>query len=169
MPHPATLPLEQFLAECQARRQRRGGPGGQHRNKVASGVFLKHLPTGVEVSATERRSQADNQRMAIERLRIRLATEVRSPVVIPVVPSPLWQARCHGARLRVSPVHPDFAALLAEALDTLAGADWNIPVAAERLRCTRTQLVNLIRLSPEAFVELNRQRATLGLRPLKGE
>ena len=42
-----------------------GGPGGQHRNKVATGVRLTHRPSGVVVTATERRSQAANREMAM--------------------------------------------------------------------------------------------------------
>ena len=49
-----------------------GGPGGQHRNKVASGVRLLHRPSGVVVAATERRSQAANREVAFERLADRL-------------------------------------------------------------------------------------------------
>jgi protein subunit release factor B len=49
-----------------------GGPGGQHRNKVASGVRLLHRPSGVVVAATERRSQAANRDVAFARLAARL-------------------------------------------------------------------------------------------------
>jgi protein subunit release factor B len=49
-----------------------GGPGGQHRNKVASGVRLLHRPSGVVVAATERRSQAANREVAFARLAARL-------------------------------------------------------------------------------------------------
>lgn len=48
------------------------GPGGQHRNKTESGVRLSHPPTGVTVTATERRSQAQNRSVALERLRVEL-------------------------------------------------------------------------------------------------
>ncbi|HYO53994.1 peptide chain release factor-like protein [Archangium sp.] len=45
------------------------GPGGQHRNTTASGVRLTHPPTGLSVTATERRSQSQNKGTALERLR----------------------------------------------------------------------------------------------------
>ena len=48
------------------------GPGGQHRNKVETGVRLVHRPSGVMVTATERRSQFANREAAFERIAARL-------------------------------------------------------------------------------------------------
>jgi protein subunit release factor B len=57
------------------------GPGGQHRNKTESAVRLVHRPTGVTVTATERRSQARNRAAALERLRAALVPLARRPRV----------------------------------------------------------------------------------------
>ena len=44
------------------------GPGGQKINKTASCVFLKHLPTGIEIKCQEGRSLTANRLEARRRL-----------------------------------------------------------------------------------------------------
>jgi peptide chain release factor len=48
---------------------RASGPGGQHRNKVESAVRVTHQPSGVTASSSESRSQHQNKKIALERLK----------------------------------------------------------------------------------------------------
>jgi protein subunit release factor B len=47
---------------------RSSGPGGQHVNKVATAVTLRHRPSGISVTVQDSRSQAVNRKLARQRL-----------------------------------------------------------------------------------------------------
>lgn len=166
--HPACLTADALMAQCEMRRLRRSGPGGQHRNKVETAVQLTHRPTGAVAEANERRSQAANRAVALFRLRVNLALAIRSTGPAAAHPSALWRRRCgSGGQISISAAHEEFPAMLAEALDVLALCGDDPKAAAGALGCTASQLVKLLAKEPRALAEVNRRRQAAGLHALR--
>lgn len=170
-PHPAALSEPELLKHCEWGRTRSSGPGGQHRNKVETTVWITHTSTGVEAHASERRSAEDNRHMAIFRLRLALATEVRCAVpkgdAWGDARSALWKSRCKDSRISCNPSHLDYPSLLAEALDNIHSVGHDEHKAATRLSCTVSQLVRFIKDHPPALTWWNSARAETGKHPLR--
>lgn len=178
-------------------KSRSRGPGGQHRNKVETGVELLHEASGVSAHATERRSVSENRREALWRLRLALAVRVRWPVPAGEIGSALWRSRVvrakpdagaaaradpllkelgvklgpssegMGGRIVVNPEHHDFPGLLAEALDVIAACGWDPKQAGVRLGVSASQLVKLVKDHPPALVMLNQERERRGMGMMK--
>lgn len=166
-PHPAAIDPAALLKACEVRRRRASGPGGQNRNKVETAVELTHIATGIAAAATERRSQAENQRVALFRLRINLALQVREPIEAGAPPSELWRSRCGGGRIALNPAHEDFPAMLAEAMDVIAAMRFDFAKAAMILAVSASQLVKLLKDEPRALQWVNEQRELVGMSRLR--
>jgi hypothetical protein len=165
--HPAALSPDELLKQCDIRFLRRSGPGGQHRNKVSTAVALVHRPTGVQAEASERRSQAENRTESIFRLRVNLALAIRGNCELGSMPSALWQSRLGGGRIDLSPTHDDFPSLLAEAIDVLAENEYDPRPASQRLDCSASQLIKLLKKEPRAIALVNEERRRRGLHSLR--
>lgn len=170
-PHPATLSDDDLVRLCVWATSRGSGPGGQRRNKVETGASCTHTPTGLSAQATERRSHAENRKVALRRLRLILATEFRAAVPVPhgldEVASELWRSRRKNQRLSCNPSHRDYPALLAEALDVASDSAWDVRTTALRLGVTPSQVLKLVRAHPPALLAWNARREQKKKPPLK--
>jgi protein subunit release factor B len=68
MTAPREKPIELLEADLEETFARSSGPGGQNVNKVSTAVTLRHRPTGISVTVQDSRSQAQNRKLARERL-----------------------------------------------------------------------------------------------------
>jgi len=165
--HPSAWPVEQLLKRCVIERLRRGGPGGQHRNKVETAVVIRDEVTGTSAEASEKRSQEANRQVALFRLRLAMALDPTACQSIPTETSSLWKGRCRNGRISINPHHNDFPALVAEAIVNLNRDHWEVAASAKKLGCSTNQLVKLLKLHYPAFSRLNQERERLGLSGLK--
>ena len=93
---------DDLLAECRVDTFRSGGAGGQHQNKVESGVRLTHRPTGIVVTSRKHRSQHRNRQEALARLEAELEARrrVRKPRIPTGVPKREKRKRREAKRRR---------------------------------------------------------------------
>ncbi len=171
-PHPATLAIPKLLQACELRTQRRSGPGGQHRNKTSSGAFLLHNPTNMTAEATERRSQADNREVAVERLRFMLATAIRSPSIFDAVPEEIEadvRKRYSGGIKRMNDSNVDKPAVIALLLNDLHAAGGQPSLVAPMWSSSTSSIVSLVQTIPTAFALVNQIRRHHGRLPLKNK
>ena len=167
--HPASWSEEQLLAQCKLTFSRASGPGGQNRNKVETSVQIEYLPANIIAAASECRTQNENRKVAVKRLRCKLAVELRlEPVpATELVCSKTWQQYCRNGRIDIAESNSDWPTILAEIIGLLSVCDWSIGQVATILGTTSSQLVKLLKKYQPAFVLLNRERKARGQRPLE--
>ncbi|MEQ8850468.1 MAG: peptide chain release factor-like protein [Phycisphaerales bacterium] len=165
--HPAMLDEDELLKAVTMERGRTGGPGGQHRNKNETAVTLTHGPTGINAQAGERRHAEINRKVALRRLRLKLAVEHRVELPAGDVRSALWRERCKKRRIVCSEKHGDYPAMLAEALDVVAACGWDQKKAAVRLDVSATQLIRFVATHAPALVAWNEAREARGMGALR--
>lgn len=169
-PHPAIIEIDDFLSHCRLTSHRRGGPGGQHRNKVSSAIIALHEPTGVSAEANERRDQSQNRRIAIERLRARLALVLRT---LSTADKPIHRLevslrdRWHGRSLKIAESNFDRSAVMALVLDDLHRAGGQPSLVAAQWSISTSSVVNFVAAQPAAFQLVNRWREHHGRSPLR--
>jgi hypothetical protein len=171
------LDEERLLAQCRVKIHRASGPGGQHRNKVSTACSLYHNPTGVSAQAYESRSQHENRRTALKRLRMKIACHVRRPVdpdrpaVPEVVASCLFTPRKGPAgaarRLEVGRKDARFWQVGRFLLDLLEAHAGRLSAAAGALQITTSNLTSVLKADRHLYAAAQDIRRRHGLGPLK--
>lgn len=159
----------ELLRRCDVTTYRASGPGGQKRNKTDSAVRLRHRQSGLMVIATESRSQHENRKKAVRRMRERIAAEVRDPVVLEDyrVPTALRGLLPGSGQPRPGLRTADYARAIKQLLDLFAAADCSVATTGRHLGLTTAAVSKLLLESPWAVKAANSLRQTRGLRPLR--
>lgn len=145
----------EFIKLCKFDEYQASGPGGQKRNRKYSAVRLTHIPTGIEVTSAESRSQKQNKSSALFKLRTSIAIEVRSGKT-PTIDS-----------FEISKKNKRYPLFLAKLFDELYVCEFRISDVAEKLGVSTGKLVKLISKDPHVWQIINNERKSLGLNPLK--
>jgi hypothetical protein len=157
-----------LLAQCSVDTFRGSGPGGQKRNKTDSGVRVRHRPSGLSGQATDSRSQHDNRRRALRRLRHELAFGLREDIDLASWRPPDELARLLAPRgERIGLKHRDYLPAIAALLDLFIAHGCALKACAEQLGLSSAALSKLITGDGKLLAKVNQLRSQQGLRALK--
>lgn len=160
-----SLTDDELVRQCEVDTYRASGPGGQKRNKTESAVRLRHVPTGLSVTAVESRSQHENRARAVRRLRDKIAFEVRRPVDAEGYAPPPAVAALFARR--VPRKSDDWRRGVQGVLDLIVALDCAVGEAARRVGVSTGAMSKLL-LSDEGLARaVNTLRAQRGMRPLR--
>ncbi|MBT3278173.1 MAG: peptide chain release factor-like protein [Phycisphaerales bacterium] len=173
-----TLSDDALLAQCEQHIYKASGPGGQHRNKVSSAVRLHHQPTKITATANDSRSQHDNRKNAIRRLRMNIATKLRADAPaetrVPEIIARflhLPKRAKHDAemknRLEVGRKHKDYWHVAAVLLDCLAADRAQLSTTAKRFGITTSNLIRTIKADRHFLEAAQNLRKQHSLSPIK--
>lgn len=139
------LDEETLQRQCTFSAFRTRGPGGQKRNKTSSAAKLVHGPTGIASQCNEFRSQSQNRRRALHRLRFKLAAELRTPIDIRGYEPPPWMTAMKSqGKLTTNPKNPAYARIAAHVLDVLEAAGARLSATAALLEIPTSNLARLL-------------------------
>lgn len=135
---------EDLWEECECDFRKGTGNGGQKLNKTSSAVRIFHAATGITVNCLESRSQSVNRKIALHKLRLRIAARIRcKDTAFPgfrIEPVPSVEGRLYPA-------------WIAGLFDHLARAGWDVKATAQELGTSRSRITKLLQRDPSLWRE----------------
>jgi hypothetical protein len=164
-----------LLGQCDVHIYKSSGPGGQHRNKVSSAVRLHHRPTGISAHGDDSRSQHDNKRLALRRLRMNIACSVRGEIDAAAIPQFVRECmfvarggeRAGKVRLEVGAKDFRFWRVAAYLLDSLEAVGGSVARAAAQIGISTGNFMSLLSSDRHLLAAAQQARKRLGLGPLR--
>ncbi len=166
---------ESLLKQCDSETYKASGPGGQHRNKTLSAVRLTHRPTGITGQSADSRSQHDNRRKALGRLRMNIACKLRRPVEPGKTELPAEVAEClrkvgggsgRSRRIEVNRKNPRYWMVVAVVLDLLEACEGRLSDAAGLLGVSTSNITRVLKADRHALAAAQTLRQRHGQKPL---
>ncbi|HJO92132.1 MAG TPA: peptide chain release factor-like protein [Victivallales bacterium] len=142
-----------FLKYCKVENYKSTGPGGQKKNKKSSAVRLTHLPTGLTVISDNYREQAVNKKIAVRKLKIKIAINILGPEI-------------ELDRTVVSSANDEYPLWIARVFDILKENRYDIREAARILKLTVSKLVKQIYKDKKIWDAINSNRVLNNTYPL---
>jgi hypothetical protein len=149
---------EELLDDCDVQTSRGSGPGGTKSDTTESAVRIRHQPSGVAVKAAEGRSQHENRRRALRRLRIKYAATIRHDVDTERAAVPEQLEQYLGDGLRVNVKNPHFPFWVKLVMDVFSANQARLGETAEVFGLSTNQLVNFLARHDTVWAEANRLR-----------
>jgi hypothetical protein len=173
--HRDFLPLddEALLRQCSVDTYKSSGPGGQHRNKVSSAVRLRHAPSGLMTTGDQSRSQHENKRLALKRLRKEIATTLRARADLAKPPAPPLSECIHKDKRRPNgPLRLDvgrkdhrYWPVVAQLLDRLDAAEGRAGDASDSIGISTSNLIRIFKQDTTAWTAAQAIRKQHGHKP----
>ena len=131
------------------------GRGGQKKNKSSSAVRLVHKQTGIAVTATKSRSQHENRKLSLKRLKFEIAFQIRSKESVQLT------------NYEMSPNNKRFYLWVAYIFDLLERHNFAVSNVAKEIGLSTSRLIKLLARDPDVWQHLNNRRRSLDLKDLK--
>lgn len=150
---------EELMKECRFDAMRGTGPGGQKRNKTSSAARVIHLESGLSAFDDVTRSQHQNLKHALDKLRGEIAVnllpgEGETTPCIPIAPVPKPNSR-------------NYFLWLGKIFDALLATDFQMPEAAARFECSPSHLIRIVAKDEFAWQKLAEARQRRKMTPLR--